>query len=381
MMQIAMLNLSGEYQRLKSEIDEAVQAVMARGSYIMGPEIKTFEDNLAQFLGVKNAVSVASGSDALLISLHALGIGPGDKVILPTFTFFATAGSVVRLGAVPVFVDIDAATYNLDLDQVERLLQTNPDIRAIIPVHLFGLPCNMDRLMSLADQYGIYVIEDACQAINADAKYMGQTKKAGTIGHTGCFSFFPTKNLGGYGDGGMIVTDNDELAEEMRVLRVHGSKPKYYHQVVGYNSRLDTLQAAILNVKLKYLNEWTAKRREVAVSYNQEFQACGIDQLLVCPPVTEGHVFHQYVIRVNNRDQLVNYLKEKGIGTSVYYPLPLHLQECFTDLQYKAEDMPAAEETCHQVLALPIDPELTYEQIKYIAATIKEFIKGELDND
>lgn len=376
-MQIGMLNLKGEYRRLKSEIDEAVRVVMERGSYIMGPEVNIFEENLAEYLSVKNAVSVASGSDALLISLHALGIGPGVKVILPAFTFFATAGAVVRLGAVPVFVDIDAGTFNLDLNQVENLLQTDPAIRCIIPVHLFGLCCDMERLMDLADQYRIYIIEDACQAINADVRCKGRIKKAGTIGHAGCFSFFPTKNLGGYGDGGMIVTDSNEAAEKMRVLRAHGANPKYYHKSMGYNSRLDTLQAAILNVKLQYLNEWTAKRREVAQSYNREFQASGIDEHLMTPPVSEGHVFHQYMIRVSKRDELSNYLKVKGIATSIYYPLPLHLQECFGYLQYKVGDFPSAEKACREVLALPIDPELTLEQIKYITAAIKEFFEGE----
>jgi len=378
-----MLDLVNQYNQIKTEIDSAIAEVLASGEYILGSKVQEFEQNIAEFLEAKYAIGVASGSDALLLSLHALGIGKGDKVIVPTFTFFATAGAVSRLGAIPVFADIDPITYNMDLNQVEEILKKDNNIKAIIPVHLFGLPIDMQRLMSIAEKHNLYIIEDACQAINADiyinntshvSRLTSYVQKAGTIGHTGCFSFFPSKNLGCFGDGGMVVTNDDELAEKIRILRVHGSKPKYYHSVVGYNSRLDSIQAAILNVKLKYLNEWTQKRRQVASIYNEEFKNLGLDEMLQCPEVVEGHVFHQYAIQVDRRDELAAYLKGRGIATAVYYPLPLHLQECFRDLGYQEGDLPVAEKTCQKVLALPIDPELTEEEIKYVVNSIQEFL-------
>lgn len=372
-MKIPLLNLPNQYKELSREIDAAVKEVMLSGAYIMGPQVKEFENNMARFLGVKHAVAVASGSDALLLSLHALGIGPGDKVIVPAFTFFATAGAVSRLGAVPLFADIDPITFNINIDHIEKLLQNHDGIKAVIPVHIFGLPCEMTRIMELAEQYQVKVVEDACQAIDADLYYNGIMKKAGTIGDTGCFSFFPSKNLGCFGDGGMAVTNDDELAEKIRILRVHGSHPKYYHQVVGYNSRLDTIQAAILNIKLKYLPEWTKKRRDVALAYNREFQNHKLNGLVTLPEITEGHAFHQYTIQVHKRDELAGYLKEKGIGTAIYYPMPLHLQECFNNLGYTKGDLPITEKACKRVLSLPIDPEMGEEEIKYIVTAIKDF--------
>lgn len=376
-MYIPMLDLPGQYQRLKAEIDAAIGQVIASGHYIMGPAVAELEADLEQFLAVKHAITVASGTDALLLSLDALGIGPGDKVIVPTFTFFATAGVVTRLGGIPVFVDIDPADYNLDLAQVEKRLQEDPAIKAIIPVHLFGRPCDMERLMALARQYNLKVVEDACQAINATVQVGNEIKKVGTIGDAGCFSFFPSKNLGCFGDGGLIVTNNDKLADKLRMLRVHGSRPKYFHQMVGYNSRLDTIQAAVLKIKLKYLNEWTEKRVNVARRYHEEFRAQGLAEQVVIPPLTAGHVFHQYVIRVEKRDQLAAYLTDRGIGNAVYYPLPLHLQPCYAGLGYQPGSLPVAEAVCQQVLALPIDPELTREQIRYIVTAIKNFMCGE----
>ncbi len=387
-MKIPILNLPAQYKELSQEIDAAVKEVMLSGAYIMGPQVKQFEDNMARFLGVKHAVAVASGSDALLLSLHALGIGPGDKVIVPAFTFFATAGAVSRLGAVPLFADIDPITFNINIDHIEELLQNHDAIKALIPVHIFGLPCEMTRIMELSEQYQVKVIEDACQAIDADIKIKkpisvnhnnqrksASIKKAGTIGDTGCFSFFPSKNLGGYGDGGMVVTNDDELAEKIRILRVHGSQLKYYHQVVGYNSRLDTIQAAILNVKLKYLPEWTKKRRAVALAYNREFSNHKLNDLMTLPQITEGHAFHQYTIQVDERDELAKHLKERGIGTAIYYPLPLHLQECFSNLSYPKGDLPIVETACNRVLSLPIDPNLSPEEINYIVTSINDFYK------
>ena len=385
-----MLDLVGQYQSLKPEIDAAISEVMNSGAYINGPQVKEFEADMEQFLNVKHAIGVASGSDALVLSLHALGIGKGDKVIVPTFTFFATAGAVTRMGATPVFADIDPDTYNIDLNQVEDLFKKDKNIKAIIPVHLFGLPVDMKKLLALANKYNLIVIEDACQSINADIYYKDEKekvrkkseksqvlKKAGTLGNTGCFSFFPSKNLGCFGDGGMIVTNDDQLAEKIRILRAHGSNPKYYHKVVGYNSRLDTIQAAILNVKLKYLNGWTQKRKAVAQKYNEIFEIAGLTQIVKFPKAAKGHVFHQYVIEVDNRDQLASYLKQEGIATAIYYPLPLHLQECFITLGYQEGDLPAAEQAAKKVLALPIDPELTTDEITHIVNTIKDYIKSQ----
>ncbi len=333
---------------------------------------------MASFLNVRHAIGVASGSDALLLSLHALGLGHKDKVIVPTFTFFATAGAVSRLGATPVFVDIDPNSYNLDLNQVENILKKDQPIKAIIPVHLFGLPVDMQHLGTLAESYGLYLIEDACQAINADIPIGSSSSvrlmKAGTIGHAGCFSFFPSKNLGCFGDGGMVVTNDDDLAGKIRLLRVHGSQPKYFHKEIGYNSRLDTLQAAVLNIKLKYLNDWTYKRRLVASVYNAAFQSAGLQGKVKWPNLCEGHVFHQYVIEIDTRDDLLHYLNDRGIGAAVYYPLPLHLQECYRYLGYSKGSLPVAEHISKKILALPIDPELTQEQITYVVNIISEFI-------
>lgn len=362
---------------MKDDLDQAILEVLDSGAYINGPQVKQFEDNIASYLQVKNAIGVASGSDALLLSLHALGITQEDKVIVPTFTFFATPGAVSRLGAVPVFVDIDKDSYNLDLYQVEQLARNDTKIKAIIPVHLFGLSCNMQKLMDIAEQLNLYVVEDACQAIDSDSSFSidgsSFTKKSGTIGDTGCFSFFPSKNLGCFGDGGMIVTNNDLLADKLRILRVHGAQPKYYHKVVGYNSRLDTIQAAVLNVKLRFLNDFTQKRREVAAKYNLSFEMAGLGEFVRWPNITPGHVFNQYVIEVDRRNDLISFLSSKGISSAVYYPLPLHLQDCFNYLGYKWGSFPRAEEASKRVLALPIDPELTTQQIDYIVQQIKEF--------
>jgi dTDP-4-amino-4,6-dideoxygalactose transaminase len=386
---IPMLDLPQQYNQLRQEINAAMQNVLDKGAYINGPQERQFEQHMEQFLGVKHALGVASGSDALLLSLMALPIRSGDKVIVPAFTFFATAGAVSRLGATPVFVDIDPLTYNLDINQAEDLLQNQPDIKAIIPVHVFGLPCDMLRIMSLAEKYNLYVIEDACQAINADVQLVSDheggngptdpgcapvTAKAGTVGHTGCFSFFPSKNLGCYGDGGMVVTNDDDLAEKLRMLRVHGSRTKYYHQVVGCNSRLDTIQAAILDVKLKYLSKWTEKRRQVASIYNDEFRSHGLTEIVTCPEIAAGHVFHQYVIQTDPRDELAGYLKECGVDTAIYYPIPLHLQQCYQDLGYSQGDLPEAEKACRRVLALPIDPDLSSGNVSYIVQSIKRFM-------
>lgn len=372
-MKIPLLNLAGQYQELQAEIEAAIRDVLLQGTYILGPAVESFEADFKAFLGAKHAVGVASGSDALLLALDALGIVPGDRVLVPAFTFFATAGAVSRLGAVPVFVDLDPASYNLDLDSVETHLSKDPRIKAIIPVHLFGQPVDLDRIADLAAKYQVKVVEDACQAIDAETSVRGEIKKAGTVGIAGCFSFFPSKNLGGYGDGGMIITQNDALAKKLRLLRAHGAQPKYHHQLIGYNSRLDALQAAALNVKLRHLPQWTAGRIKAAQNYASEFSRQNLAAKVIYPNVTPGHVFHQYVIQTDKRDQLAAYLRTKGIGTAVYYPEPLHLQKCFASLGYRVGDLPLAEKVCSRVLALPIDPALTLAEIQYVVQSIRKF--------
>ncbi|MCR4399954.1 MAG: DegT/DnrJ/EryC1/StrS family aminotransferase [Syntrophomonadaceae bacterium] len=376
-MTVPLLDLAGQYRRLQGEIDAAMRAVLERGSYIMGPEVGQFEEEMAQYLGVRHAIGVGSGSDALLLSLQALGIGPGDEVIVPAFTFFATAGAVTRLGATPVFVDIEREAFHLDLDMVEDLLRARPKVKALIPVHLFGRPCDMPRLMEMAVRFGVWVVEDACQAIGATLSVDGRPRMAGTIGDTGCFSFFPSKNLGCFGDGGMVVTNDDRLADRIRLLRVHGARPKYHHLLVGCNSRLDTLQAAVLRVKLRHLPEWNAGRVQVAGWYREEFARRELAGAVRIPDVVPGHVFHQYVIAARERDALAAHLAAEGIGTAVYYPEPLHLQECFAFLGYAPGSLPGAEAACAEVLALPIDPALAREQVEQVVGRIAAFYRRE----
>ena len=380
-MKVPILDLTRQYRTIKAEIDTAIQRVLESGRFILGPEVEAFEGEIAEYLGVKHAIGVASGTDALLLSLKALGIGPGDGVIVPSFTFFATAGVVANVGATPVFADIDPQTFNISTENVKDLLYRHPSsithhaspitIRAIIPVHLYGQPADMDEIMRLAKEYDLYVIEDAAQAIGAE--YKG--RKVGTIGHLGCFSFFPTKNLGAYGDGGLVVTNFDELAERVRMLRVHGSKPKYYHHLVGTNSRLDAFQAAILRAKLPHLDEWTAARQKIAARYDEFLRdVSGIGLPFRTPDRT--HIFHQYTIRVLNgrRDTLQKHLREQGVGVQVYYPLPLHLQPCFRHLGYKEGDLPESERASREVLSLPMFPELTEEEQDYVVQAIKAFM-------
>jgi len=373
-MNIPLLDLKRQYHSIKLEIDEAIQKVLESGRFILGPEVKAFEEEIATYCGVKHAIGVASGTDALLLSLRALGIGPGDKVIIPSFTFFATAGVVHNVGATPVFADIDPKTYNIDPENVRELFSHYPSLiteaKAIIPVHLYGQPADMDEIMEIAKEYNLYVIEDAAQAIGAE--YRG--RKVGTIGNLGCFSFFPTKNLGAYGDGGMVITNDDKLAEQVRILRVHGSKPKYYHHTVGTNSRLDAIQAAILCVKLPHLEEWTAARQRIATTYDDMLKDVHEIEIPYRAP-DRTHIFHQYTIRVadGKRDALQKYLKGQDIGTGIYYPLPLHLQECFQPLGYKKGDLPVSEQASHKVLSLSIFPELTEEEIRQVVKAIREF--------
>lgn len=363
---IPLLDLKAQYKTIEDEVKKAIDEICQSSQFILGPFVKKFEEEVAEYCGVNHAIGVASGTDALTLSLEAIGVNPGDEIITSPYTFFATAGVISRLKATPVFVDIDSKTYNINPDLIEERITGKT--KAIIPVHLYGQCAEMDKIMEIAQKYNLRVIEDAAQAIGA--KYKG--KDAGTIGDVGCFSFFPSKNLGGFGDGGMIVTNNEELAEKIRILRVHGSKSKYFHSMVGYNSRLDALQAAILSVKLRYLSSWTKKRQEHAELYNQLFENAE-----VLTPFVEKynyHIYNQYTIRVNNRDKLREHLKEKEIGTEIYYPLPLHLQECYRHLGYQEGDLPESEKAAKETLSLPVYPELRKEQQKEIVWHIKEYL-------
>ncbi len=365
-MKVPFLDLKRQYSAIKKEIDEAVFSVLSNTKFILGPEVKGFEEEVAAYCGTKFAIGVASGTDALLLSLRACGVKPGDEVITSSFSFFASAGVISRLGADPVFVDIDAETYNIDPSRIEEKI--SPKTKAIMPVHLFGQCADMDPLMDVARRHNLKVVEDAAQSIGA--KYKG--KNAGTMGDFGCFSFFPSKNLGGAGDGGMVVTNDPDMAEMIRILRVHGSKPKYYHSIIGYNSRLDTIQAAILGVKLEYLDEWSKKRRKHAEVYNSAFK--DLDLITPKEESFSYHIYNQYTIAVKKRDELRKYLKEREIGHDSYYPVPLHLQECYKFLGYKKGDLPVSEKKAEEVVSIPIYPELTQEEQEYVISTIKEFL-------
>ncbi len=373
-MKIPILDLQRQYQSIKNEIDGAIARVIESGQFILGSEVQAFEREVAQYVGVRHAIGVASGTDALWLSLKAAGIGPGDRVIVPSFTFFATAGTVCHVGATPVFTDIDPKTFNVNPNHVLDLLESDAQLqaqtKAIIPVHLYGQAADMDELLEIARRYELTVIEDAAQAIGAEYR----VRAVGAIGHLGCFSFFPTKNLGAYGDGGLVVTNDDALAERVRLLRVHGSKPKYHHHLVGTNSRLDALQAAVLRVKLAHLDEWTRARQRHAASYDELL--AGINGITVPHRSSERtHIFHQYTIRVagGRRDALREFLNERGIATEVYYPLPLHLQPCFRHLGYEEGQLPESEQASREVLSLPIFPELTGEEREHIIRNVQEF--------
>jgi dTDP-4-amino-4,6-dideoxygalactose transaminase len=366
---VPLLDLQAQYAPLREEILAAIVRVCDSQRFIMGPEIDALEADLAAIVGVKHAVAVSSGTDALLLALMALGIGRGDEVITSTYSFFATAGAIVRLGARPVFVDIDLATYNLDRDAVRAAV--TPRTKAILPVHLFGLPADMDRITEVAERSGLAVVEDAAQAIGAT--YRGRS--AGAIGTCGCFSFFPSKNLGAFGDAGLFTTNDDALAARARTLRVHGMEPKYHHSLVGGNFRMDALQAAILRVKARHLDAWTEARRRNATRYAGLFRDAGLagDVTLPVEPPGYRHIFNQFVIRTSRRDELRAFLTTRGIGSEVYYPVPLHLQPCFSDLGYVRGAFPSAERAAADSLALPIYGELTLAQQQAVVDSVAEF--------
>lgn len=364
-MKVPLLDLKRQYASIKEEIDKAVHGVLEKTQFILGEDVKNFEAEIAEYCGSTHAVGVASGTDALLLALRACGVGLEDEVLIPDFTYIATSNVVSRLGAVPVFVDIDGDTYNLDPHLIERKISKKT--KAIIPVHLFGQCADMDPILEISRGHNLKVIEDAAQAIGAE--YKG--KKGGIMGDLGCFSFFPSKNLGAAGDGGMVITDDENLAEVIRKLRVHGATQKYFHSVVGYNSRLDTLQAAILSVKLKHLDEWSDIRKQKASFYDSAFKGLGIQT-----PKVESfnrHIYHQYTIAVEKRDQLKEHLLKNQIGCSVYYPLPLHLQECYRSLGYKEGDFPISEQRSKQAISLPVFPEITQEEQEFVVKILKEF--------
>ena len=388
-MKVPLLDLKSQYQALKKELDEAVLRVAESQHFILGPEVEKMEDEFCKFLGCEYAIGVSSGTDALLLALMGIDIKPGDEVIVPTYSFFATAGVVSRMNARPVFVDSDPITFNIDPSRIEEKITSKT--RVIIPVHLYGQCADMDPIMRVAKKHKLHVIEDGAQAISAQYK---DGKNAGTIGDIGCYSFFPSKNLGCFGDGGLVVTNNEKLAHLLQIKRVHGGEPKYHHKVIGGNFRLDALQAAVIRVKLPYLNYWSESRRKNAELYNQLFIEAELAEeagktefdsknLVLLPRakyknlkgLTNYHIYNQYIVRVEQRDVLRQFLTDSGISTEIYYPVPFHLQECFSDLHYKKKDFPVAEKSANTSIALPIYPELTKEQIKYIVDKIKEFLK------
>ena len=368
-MNVPLLDLKAQYLAIKGEVDAAIAEVMASQHFILGPKVEACEKAIAKYSSCSHAIGVSSGSDALLACLMAENIGSGDEVITTPYTFFATAGAIARLGATPVFVDIDPVTYNLDVSQIAG--KVTQRTRAIIPVHLYGQMAEMDAVMEIARKHNLVVIEDAAQAIGAE--YKG--RRAGSIGEYGCFSFFPSKNLGAAGDGGMIVTNDATRAERLAVLRGHGAKPKYYHRIIGGNFRLDAIQAAVVSAKLPHLDDWTAARQRNARRYNELFHTAGVAETVGLPAVsTDRHIFNQYVIRVSRRDELQAALKTQGIGTEVYYPVPMHLQECFAYLGHSAGAFPESERAARETLAIPIHPELSEAQARYVVDCIRQFV-------
>jgi dTDP-4-amino-4,6-dideoxygalactose transaminase len=369
-LRVPLLDLKSQYAPLRDEIRAAIDRVCDSQQFILGPEVQGLEEEVSAFMGARFSVGVSSGTDALLAALMAAGVGPGDEVVTTAYSFFATAGAIARLGARPVFVDIDRATFNMDPEQA--LARLTPRTRAILPVHLFGRFADLGPILGEAQRRGIPVLEDAAQAIGSTDR---EGRQAGTVGAMGCFSFFPTKNLGGFGDGGLVATNDPALAESLRILRVHGMKPKYFHSRIGGNFRLDALQAAVLRVKLRYLRTWTDGRRTNAGRYRTLFARADLGTRVILPEDVPGHIYNQFVIRAQNRDGLQGFLAQAGVGTEVYYPLPLHLQECFKCLGVRAGELPQAEEAARTSLALPIYPELSLDQQRYVVDQIAAFCR------
>lgn len=368
-MKVGLLDLTKQYEAIKSEIEPAVLDLMNSQRFVLGEAVARFERNIGRYCHCENAVGLSSGTDALLCSMMALGIGAGDEVIVPTFTFFGTAGAVARLGAQPVFADVEAETFNITAQSIEPAITERT--RAIVPVHLFGQMAPMAEIAKLAQRYHLRIIEDACQSIGSAQ----EGKSPSMMSDGACVSFYPSKNLAGFGDGGLFLCQDAGLAQRCRYLRMHGEDKRYHHSMIGGNFRLDALQAVVLDIKLKHLDQWVAQRRAHAVLYDELLSS--VDQVRI-PEIKEGNesVYNQYAIRAQQRDKLQTFLTEKGIGTAIYYPVPLHLQECFGYLGGKEGDCPVAEQLCREVLALPVYPELRDEQIEYVADGIKEFYQG-----
>ena len=388
-MQVPLLDLKGQYAPLRAEIEAAIREVCDAQRFVLGPRVAELEADVARYSQTKHGLGLSSGTDALLLALMALDIGPGDEVITTPFTFFATAGVVARLGARPFFCDIDAATFNLDPAAVraaiaercelkgDRLVNraTGGVVRAVLPVHLYGQMADVDAFNDIARRYRLAVIEDAAQAIGAA---LADGRRAGSVGDVGCLSFFPTKNLGAFGDAGMNVTNDDALQERMRILRVHGGEPKYYHSFIGGNFRLDELQAAVLVIKLKHLDDWTRARQANAARYDELFRVADLGDAVQVPARVPGlrHIFNQYVLRVRRRDELRVHLSQNGVGTEIYYPVPLHAQKCFAYLEHDPADFPQAQRAAAEVLALPIYPELTGAQLEYVVQQTASFVRS-----
>jgi dTDP-4-amino-4,6-dideoxygalactose transaminase len=393
-MRVPLLDLSEQYQALAGPIRAQLDEILASQSFILGPKVTAFEEAIRGYCSTPNAVGVSSGTDALLAILMAMGVGPGDAVITSAYSFFATAGCIARVGATPIFIDIDPETYNISMPALEGYLAGScrrgedgflrePQggiVRAIVPVHLYGLCCEMDALHRIGERFQLEIIEDAAQAIGAEYPFEGGRAKAGAMGQIGYFSFYPTKNLGAAGDAGLVICRDDAFAERLRACRQHGMEPRYYHHFIGGNFRLDEMQAAILNVKLPFLDGWSAARRGVADFYREEFQRLGLTSHLSLPAepyrnrgLTNHHIYHQYVVRTSRRDALREYLTRKEIGTAIYYPLGLHQQKCFAYLGHSAGDFPETERAARETLALPIYPELSREAQRYVAESIAEF--------
>ena len=374
MQNIPMVDLVGQYNKIKPEVDSAIQEILSSASFINGPHVKSFQENLQKYLNVKHVIPCANGTDALQVAMMALNLQPGDEVITTTFTFIATAEVIALLRLTPVLVDIEKDSYNIDPEAVERAI--TPKTKAIVPVHIFGQCANMEAIMDIARRHNLYVVEDNAQAIGADYTFSdGTVKKSGTIGTIGCTSFFPSKNLGCFGDGGALFTNDDALAEQIRIVVNHGMKVRYYHDYVGVNSRLDSIQAAVLDIKLKHLDEYIKARQYAAAYYDRAFAAT--DKIIT--PKKSGfttHVYHQYVMVLNgvDRAKLMEHLQSKGISCAIYYPVPLHEQKAYQDPRYKKGDFPVSEYLCENVIALPMHTEFTDEQLNYVTSTILDFI-------
>jgi dTDP-4-amino-4,6-dideoxygalactose transaminase len=386
-MQVPLLDLRPQHEGIRDEIIAAVTDVIDSTRYIMGPELERFEEAVAEYSGCKYALGVSSGTDALLLALMSLNIGPGDKVLVPDFSFFATAGVVSRLNAEPVFLEIDPTTFNLCPKHLEEKLESYTEeelaqVKAVIPVHLFGQCADMQAILGVAQQFGIAVVEDAAQAIGAEYRLNGEARRAGAMSDVGCMSFFPSKNLGGVGDGGMVTTNDTELHHQLHIKRVHGAEPKYYHKVIGGNFRMDPIQACVLRIKLQRLEAWHEQRRQNAVQYNQLLGEAQLEEV-VCPAAVyqddnllNHHIYNQYTVRVQRREDLRKFLQERGVATEIYYPVPFHRQECFADLGYRPGSLPESDRAAREVLALPIYPGLTTEMQEYVVENLVEFYRS-----